>query len=213
MDVNLELAKKQLLQEIDVSISDKSILKVLSKVPRQMFVPLEQQHLSYENAPLSIGDGQTISQPLIVCIMIELLELKFTDKVLDVGSGSGYQTALLAELSNMVVGVERIKRFVDSSKKSIAKLGYTNVEIYEAGEELGYPDLAPYDAIIVGAAAPKLPLQLVEQLSPMGRLVIPVGDRKNQELVKVVKTENSYIAKTCGNCRFVPLIGRGAWSE
>ena len=213
MDVNFELAKKQLLQEIDASIRDKSILNALSKVPRQMFVPIEQQHLAYKNAPLSIGNGQAISQPLIVCIMIELLELKFTDRVLDVGSGSGYQTALLAELSDIVVGVERIKRLVGSSKKTIAKLGYKNVEIYKAEEELGYSQLAPYDAIIVGAAAPKLPLQLVEQLSPKGRLVVPVGDRKNQELVKVVKTEKSYLTTTYGNCRFVPLIGKGAWSE
>ena len=213
MNDNLRSAQLKLLQEIDVSISDKSILKVLSKVPRQMFVPQKYYYSAYENVPLPIGDDQTISQPLIVCIMIELLELKYTDKVLDIGSGSGYQTALLAELSSKVVGVERIKRLVDSSQQCISKLGYKNVEIYQAQEELGYPELAPYDAIIVGAAAPKLPLQLINQLSPKGRLVVPVGDRKSQQVVKVVKTDKSYQLSTYGGCRFVPLIGKGAWSD
>ena len=169
MNDNLRSAQQQLLQEIDGSISDKSILKILSKVPRQMFVPRKHYYSAYENVPLPIGDDRTISQPLIVCFMIELLELKYTDKVLDIGSGSGYQTAFLAELSSKVVGVERIKRLVDSSKQCKSKLGYKNVEIYQAQQELGYPELAPYDAIIVGAAAPKLPLQLIDQLSPKGR--------------------------------------------
>ena len=213
MNDNLRLAQLKLLQEIDVSISDKSILKVLSKVPRQMFVPQKYYYSAYENVPLPIGDDQTISQPLIVCIMIELLELKYTDKVLDIGSGSGYQTAFLAELSSKVVGVERIKRLVDSSKRCMSKLGYKNVEIYQAQQELGYPESAPYDAIIVGAAAPKLPLQLIDQLSPKGRLVVPVGDRKRQQIVKVVKTEKSYQLSTYGDCRFVPLIGKGAWRD
>ena len=211
MTDNLILTKEALVKEIDTIIKDKSVLEVFNKIPRQNFVPREQYDLSYKNIPLSIGDGQTISQPLIVCMMIELLELKFTDKVLDVGSGSGYQTALLAESSNRVVGVERIKRLVEISKENISSLGYKNVEIYKSEQELGYPDLAPYDAIIVGAAAPKLPLKLIEQLTLKGRLVIPIGDRKTQELVKVVKTEKSYHVTTHGNCRFVPLIGKGAW--
>ena len=213
MNDNLRSAQQQLLQEIDGSISDKSILKILSKVPRQMFVTRKHYYSAYENVPLPIGDDQTISQPLIVCIMIELLELKYTDKVLDIGSGSGYQTAFLAELSSKVVGVERIKRLVDSSKQCISKLGYKNVEIYQAQQELGYPELDPYDAIIVGAAAPKIPFKLIDQLSPKGRLVVPVGDRKRQQIVKVVKTEKSYQLSTYGDCRFVPLIGKGAWRD
>ncbi|MBK49789.1 MAG: protein-L-isoaspartate(D-aspartate) O-methyltransferase [SAR202 cluster bacterium] len=213
MNYNLRLVQEKLLQEIKASIGDKSILNVLRKVPRERFILPNDYCAAYENIPLSIGDGQTISQPLIVCIMIELLELKYTDKVLDVGSGSGYQTALLAELSSNVIGVERIKRLVDSSKNTITRLGYKNVEIYQSQEELGYPKRAPYDAIIVGAAAPKLPLELVNQLSPKGRLVVPVGDRENQQIVKVVKTEQSYHLSTYGNCRFVPLIGKGAWID
>ena len=213
MTDHLTLTKEALLKEIGEIVTDKSVLEVLNKVPRQYFVPPDQYDFSYKNVPLPIGDSQTISQPLIVCMMIELLELKYTDKVLDVGSGSGYQTALLAEFSNRVIGVERIKRLVQISKQTISKLGYKNIEIYQAEEELGYLKLAPYDAIIVGAAAPKLPLKLIEQLTPKGRLVIPVGDRKTQELVKVVKTEESYHVTTHGNCRFVPLIGKGAWQR
>jgi protein-L-isoaspartate(D-aspartate) O-methyltransferase len=211
MDQNLSLTRDRLLKELRSTIVDESVLNVFASVPRHAFIPFEQYHLSYKNTPLSIGDGQTISQPLIVCIMIELLELKFTDKVMDVGSGSGYQTALLAESSARVIGVERIQRLIDLSKGSLDKLGYTNVEIYNAVEELGYPTQAPYDAIIVGAAAPKLPLKLIEQLAPNGRLVIPVGDRKTQELIKVVKTKDSYYTSSHGSCRFVPLIGKGAW--
>lgn len=213
MGKTLAVTRDELLKELRSNIIDESVLTALRNVPRQIFVPAEKCHLSYKNIPLSIGDGQTISQPLIICIMLELLELKFTDKVMDVGSGTGYQTALLAELSNRVIGVERIQRLINLSKKSLADLGCNNVEIYKAEEELGYTGQAPYDAIIVGAAAPKLPLKLIEQLAPKGRLVIPVGDRKSQELIKVVKTEDSYHASTHGACKFVPLIGKDAWQE
>ena len=163
--------------------------------------------------PLSIGFGQTISQPFIVALMTQTLELKGSEKVLEIGTGSGYQTAILAEMAKRVVSVERIPQLVESARQAIGKLGYTNIEIHIVEDALGWPAGAPYDAAIVTAGAPRVPDALVEQLTLGGRLVIPVGSRWEQELVKVTRKKRKNVIENLGGCRFVPLIAKDAWGE
>jgi protein-L-isoaspartate(D-aspartate) O-methyltransferase len=182
-------------------------------VPRELFVSPDYYYAAYEDMPLSIGFGQTISQPFIVALMTQALKLKGDEKVLELGTGSGYQTAILAELAKRIVSIERIDKLAESAKKVLDKLGCANVEIHNAGETLGWPDGAPYDAIIVTAGAPHIPDILLEQLAPGGRMVIPVGSRWEQDLLKVIKRKRKHLVKNLGGCRFVPLIGPGAWEE
>ena len=145
--------------------------------------------------------------------MVGALELRRTDKVLEIGTGSGYQAAILAELAARVVSVERFSSLADSARERLHSLGYTNVEVFQAEEGLGWPREAPYDAIVVAAGAPRLPRELIEQLAIGGRLVIPVGSMEIQELMKVIRTADSFSVRTMGDCRFVPLMGDGAWPE
>ena len=189
------------------------VIEAFERVQREDFVPVASASLAYEDIPLPIGDGQTISQPYIVAIMASALELRRTDKVLEIGTGSGYQAALLAELAGQVVTVERINALADAARGRLENLGYSNVKVYLAGTELGWSEESPYNAIIVAAGAPKLPRELVGQLTVGGRLVIPVGSMESQELMKIVRTEDGFSVRTLGSCRFVPLIGRGAWPE
>lgn len=147
----------------------------------------------------------------MVALMINALELKRTDKVLEIGTGSGYQAAILGELSDRVVSIERLPSLARSAKKRLASLGYNNVEIRCAEKTLGWKLGGPYDAIIVAAGAPKIPHEIIEQLSIGGRLIVPVGSMTIQELMKITKTKEGYITKTLGSCRFVPLLGIGAW--
>lgn len=179
-------------------------------------MPESGAHLAYEDTALPIGEGQTISQPYIVALMVGALELRRTDKVLEIGTGSGYQAAILAELAARVVSVERLSSLADSARERLQSLGYVNVEVRLAEEGLGWPREAPYDAIVVAAGAPRLPGELMEQLTVGGRLVIPVGlmgTMESQELMKVTRTADSFSVRTMGECRFVPLIGKGAWPE
>jgi len=185
----------------------------MERVPRELFVPSESYNLAYEDIPLSIGYGQTISQPFIVAIMTQALSLQGNEKVLEIGTGSGYQTAILAELCRWVVSVERIPELANAAKRLLDRLGYRNIEIHLAGETLGWPDGAPYDAIIVTAAAPRVPDVLLEQLSTKGRMVIPVGSRWEQDLLKVTKKEKKVVIENLGGCRFVPLISKDAWND
>ena len=185
----------------------------MSRVPRECFVPLTSRHLAYENTPLSIGLEQTISQPLIIGLMTEALELTGSEKVLEIGTGSGYQTAILAELADTVVTTERHPTLAETAGTALEELGYANIEIHPAGETLGYPPKAPYDAIIVTAAAPRIPDDLLEQLKIGGRMLVPVGPRHTQELYKITKQARRNIIRNLGGCRFVPLIGKGAWEE
>ncbi len=185
----------------------------MERVPREAFIDPSQAELAYEDAPLPIGEGQTISQPFIVALMVNALDIRRSDKVLEVGTGSGYQAAILSELASEVVTVERVKSLADAAKSRLERLGYANVKVYLAGERLGYPDEAPFNAIVVAAAAPKLPRGLVEQLAVGGRLIVPVGSRQQQELMLVTRTETGFSVRTLGECRFVPLLGEGAWSE
>ncbi len=202
-----------LIKSIEARIHDKKVTEAMARVPRHLFVDSEQHPLAYEDAPLSIGCGQTISQPYIVALMTSALDLTGKEKVLDVGTGSGYQAAILAELSDTVITVERIPELSQKAASVLNSLGYTNVKVEIAGNKLGYPEEAPYDAILVAAGAPEIPGSLVAQLNTGGRLVIPIGNRLQQELIKVKKMENDIETKKLGGCRFVSLISNEAWSE
>ena len=185
----------------------------MNLVPREYFVLNPDTHLAYSNIPLPIGEGQTISQPYIVAMMISALDLKPTDSVLDIGTGSGYQAAVLSKLTNSVISVERIKSLCNSASKRLEFRGYSKVKVRMAKLQLGWPYDGPYDAIIVAAGSPRLPPELIDQLIVGGRLVIPVGSKEMQELVRVQKFVDGFSVQTLGPCKFVPLLGMGAWPE
>jgi len=211
--VGLEASRARLIDCLRQEIRDKRVLSAMAHVPRELFVPPDYYCAAYEDMPLGIGFGQTISQPFIVALMTQALGLKGSEKVLELGTGSGYQTAILAELAKWIVSIERIHQLAESARQILGKLGYTNFEIHTAGEALGWPGGAPYDAIIVTAGAPHVPDALLEQLALGGRLVIPVGSRWEQDLLKVTKRKKRNLVENLGGCRFVPLIGKGAWEE
>jgi protein-L-isoaspartate(D-aspartate) O-methyltransferase len=210
---DLERDRENLLRYLDHEIADKRVVEAMKRVPREAFVPPEQYHAAYEDRPLSIGFGQTISQPFIVALMVQALELRRDEKVLELGTGSGYEAAILAELAQKVVTVECIPELAESAKQILDKLGYSNIEVHVAGRTLGWPEGAPYDAIIVSAGAPSVSQVLLEQLTWNGRLVIPVGSRWQQELLRVTKLRKGNEIENLGGCYFVPLIGEGAWEE
>jgi len=209
----LSRAREVLLANLAKDVRDQRVLDALGRVPREQFVPDEARYAAYENHPLPIGYGQTISQPLIVALMTEALLLKGDEKVLEVGTGSGYQTALLSLLAERVVSVERISPLARLATERLALFGCWNVEVHAVGATLGWPESAPFDAIIVTAAAPEVPRELLEQLALAGRLVIPVGSRSVQELVRIVKTPDGALRHNLGPCRFVPLLGESAWPD
>ena len=210
---HLSRARTALLAELSTEIKDRRVLDAVASVPRERFLPQELCPFAYDNRPLPIGYGQTISQPLIVAMMTEALQLAGSESVLEVGTGSGYQAALLSRLAARVVSIERIAPLAERAARVLAELEYDNVDVHVAGPQLGWPAGAPYDAIIVTAAAPEIPLELLDQLALGGRLVIPVGSRDLQELVRVTKTPRGAVRNNLGPCRFVPLLGRGAWPE
>jgi len=202
-----------LVKSLSAGIKDKRVLAAMARLPRERFVPLESWHLAYEDRPLPIGFAQTISQPFIIALMTEALELTGSEKVLEVGTGSGYQTAILAELARLVITVERVPALAESARQILDSLNYTNIEVHVVGETLGWQGEAPYDAIMVTAGAPKVPADLLAQLAIGGRMVIPVGSSYGQELCKVVRRRDKNIIQNLGGCRFVPLIGKGAWED
>jgi len=210
---DLEWARENLFRHLDREISDKRVVEAMRRVPREVFVPPEEYCAAYDDRPLGIGFGQTISQPFIVALMIQALELKGDEKVLELGTGSGYEAAILAELAKKVVTVECIPELAESARKVLDRLGYRNIEVHVAGRTLGWSQEAPYDAIIVSAGAPRVPDVLVEQLDWGGRLVIPVGSRWQQDLLKVTKLRKGNKIENLGGCYFVPLIGEGAWEK
>ena len=212
-DKALEEAKRRLLDRLRSEIKSPGVVDAMERVPREAFVPEASLHLAYEDIPLPIGEGQTISQPYIVAAMIGALELRRTDKVLEIGTGTGYQAALLAEMAADIISVEKIELLADSARQRLESLGYSNIEVCLATSELGWPRRSPYDAIIVAAGAPTLPRGLMNHLAVGGRMIIPVGSQDSQELMKVVRAESSFAVRTLGSCRFVPLIGAGAWPE
>jgi len=211
--VDLERARQSLFNSLDREIADNRVVNAMRRVPREAFVPQEQYHAAYDDRPLSIGFGQTISQPFIVALMVQALELRGDEKVLELGTGSGYEAAILAELAQKVVTVECIPELAESARQVLDKLGYFNIEVHVVGKTLGWPEEAPYDAIIVSAGAPTVPQVLVEQLTWNGRLVIPVGSRWQQELLRVTKLRKGNEIENLGGCYFVPLIGEGAWED
>jgi len=194
-------------------VDDERVIRAMKRVSRENFVPAELHDQAYDDAALPIGQRQTISQPLMVAMMVSALRVRRSDKVLEVGTGSGYQAAVLAELAGQVVTVERVPGLCDSAAARLAELGYSNITVYEAGPELGRRADGPYDAIVVAAAAPRLPRALMDQLAMGGRLVVPVGSADTQELMRVIRGPRDFSIHTLGGCRFVPLIGDGAWAE
>ncbi|MDD5037797.1 MAG: protein-L-isoaspartate(D-aspartate) O-methyltransferase [Dehalococcoidales bacterium] len=206
-------ARAGLIEHLRKEINDERVLSAMARVPRERFVPAEVQHLAYEDTPLPIGLRQTISQPFIVALMTEALELTGSEKVLEIGTGSGYQTAILAELAKLVITVERLPALAEMANKILDGLGYTNIKVHPAGKTLGWNEEAPYNAIIVTAGAPRVPPDLVAQLDIGGRLVIPVGSLYSQELYKITRQKDNNIVQNLGGCRFVSLVGEGAWEE
>jgi protein-L-isoaspartate(D-aspartate) O-methyltransferase len=196
-------------------IRDNRVLAAMLHVPRHEFVSEEYRAQVYEDHPIPIGEGQTLSQPYIVAVMLERLALDPSDAVLEVGTGSGYQTALLSELTRQVYSVERHASLVRTAQATLARLGYANVEVLLGDGSHGLPERAPFDAIVVSAASPQIPPPLFEQLREGGRLVIPVGPPHAQELQLVRKQAGQPVVTNLEGCRFVPLIGaegyRSGW--
>jgi len=211
--MDFEAARARLIEHLSTEIKDERVLAAMSRIPRERFVPPEEQHLAYEDIPLPIGLDQTISQPFIVALMTEALELTGSEKVLELGTGSGYQLAILAELAQLVVTVERLPLLAEAAQRVLDSLGYTNIEVHLTEKALGWQAGAPYNAIIVTAGAPRVPATLLAQLAVGGRLVIPVGSRYVQELYKITKHRKKNTVQNLGGCRFVSLIGEDAWEE
>jgi len=192
-------------------INDKRLLEAMRTVRRQLFVPEHQKTYAYEDHPLPIGMEQTISQPYIVAEMTNSLQISDTDRVLEIGTGSGYQAAILSQLAANVYTVERIKPLLEKAIKIFETCGYNNIHTLYSDGTMGWPEHGPYDAIMVTAAAPTIPKTLVNQLAVGGRMVIPVGDRSVQSLVKVYKDQHGVHANDFSLVRFVPLIGQHGW--
>ncbi len=211
--MDFEGARAQLIKRLSTEIRDDRVLTAMSGLPRECFVPAEFQSKAYIDEPLPIGFDQTISQPFIVALMTQALCITGNEKVLEIGTGSGYQAAILSRLAERVVTVERIPQMVESARKTLESLGCTNVEVCLAGRTLGWQCQAPYDAILVTAAAPAVPVDLVAQLKLGGRMVIPVGSRYLQQLYRITRHEKGNEVDQLGGCHFVPLIGEGAWNE
>ena len=210
---NFERLRREMVQaQLEPrKIKDQRVLEAMRKVPRHKFVPERMRREAYDDHPLPIGEGQTISQPYMVAIMTELLELRGEEKVLEIGTGSGYQLAILAELAREAFSVERFGPLADQSRTRLRELGYRNIEIRTGDGTLGWPERAPFDGIIVTAGAPRIPPPLIEQLSEGGRLVIPVGEERHQELYRVVKEGGGTRKEYFGGCVFVPLVGEHGW--
>jgi protein-L-isoaspartate(D-aspartate) O-methyltransferase len=201
-----DMVKEQIEER---GIVDERVLKAMREIPREDFVPENMRESAYDDNPLPIGNGQTISQPYIVAEMTELLELRGDDKVLEIGTGSGYQAAILSKLVKRVITIERVKELAERTKKLLQKKGHKNVEVVFGDGTKGYSKEAPYDAIIVTAAAEKIPKKLIEQLAEGGRLVAPVGPAYHQELIRIIKRNGKLEEDYHGGVIFVPLIGDG----
>ena len=194
-------------------VQDERVLSTMARVPRELFLPEDVQERAYDDAALPIGGGQTMSQPYIVAKMSELLSLDGDERVLDVGTGSGYHAAVLAELAGEVVTIERVPALAERARSALAAAGYDDVDVRVGDGTLGVPDRAPYDAIAVAAAAPVLPESLYEQLKLGGRIVVPVAGRANQRLELIVKSPEGAAVVRSVPCRFVPLVGEEGFSE
>jgi protein-L-isoaspartate(D-aspartate) O-methyltransferase len=212
---NLSRIRLKMVEEQVVArgIKDARVIAAMRKIPRHLFVEEALQNQAYSDRPLPIGEKQTISQPYMVALMSEALQLTGKEKVLEIGAGSGYQTAILAELARQVFSIERILSLTMKARMLLINLGYTNVEVKFSDGTEGWMGESPFDAIIVTAGSPDIPQPLVHQLAAGGRLVIPVGDESVQDLIRLTKTEEGIKREDLGGCRFVKLIGRHGWSE
>ena len=215
--MNFEISRRKMVQDqiIASGITDRRVIEAMLKIPRHIFVEEAMAARAYSDSALPIGEKQTISQPVMVAVMTELLALTGREKVLEIGTGSGYQTAILATLADRVFTVERIRKLALRARKCLDSLGLFNIKLKindEEGSPIGWEEEAPFDAIIVTAGAPAVPEILAAQLSPGGRMVIPVGDESLQSLLKIVKNEDGTLeVMESVKCRFVPLIGRNGW--
>jgi len=193
-------------------VRNERVLNAMRQVPRHLFVPEHLRSCAYDDCPQIIGYGQSISQPYIVALMTDLLGLTGIEKVLDVGTGSGYQAAVLSLLVDRVVSIERVAELAETARQRLEELGYRNVTVHVGDGSLGWPDEAPYDAIVVAAGSLAIPPPLIEQLAPGGRLVIPIGDAGMQDLIRVTKNEDGTTKQeSFGPVVFVPLVGQHGW--
>jgi protein-L-isoaspartate(D-aspartate) O-methyltransferase len=200
-------------QLVPRGIRDKRVIDAMRKVPRHLFMDGSLWYKAYDDMALPVGEGQTISQPYMVAVMTELLGLSGNEKTLEVGTGSGYQAAILAELSGEVYSIERIKSLSEKAGETLNSLGYTNIHLKVGDGTLGWPEAAPFDRILITAGAPEIPHPLIEQLSEGGTIIAPVGDRFSQQLVKITKQEGRLNKEYQTSCVFVPLVGKFGWKE
>src|ERR1700693_4283275 len=209
-------AERRLMIETQIrkrGVTSTRVLEAMAAVRRHEFVPLKFRDVAYADKPLPIGEGQTISQPFMVAAMTEALELTGSERVLEIGTGSGYQAAVLSLLARQVLTVETHTSLALAAQERLTNLGYTNVHVHNGDGSAGFPDAAPYDAILVTAGAPEIPQVFASQLREGGRLVIPVGDRDNQELLRAQMENGELKSRVLFNCKFVLLLGRYGWSR
>ena len=207
-------ARRRLVETLQsTGISDLAVLRAVEMTPRHLFVPTGIRHRAYEDTALPIGSGQTISQPSVHARYLELLKLAGTERVLEVGTGTGYQTVLLSHLAAQVFSIERIPALLQTARETIRECGARNVSLLLGDGTIGWREYAPYDAILVSAAAPSIPTPLLDQLAEGGRLLIPLGDREQQNLVMVTRRGKEYDRRDIIPVRFVPLLGTHGWSE
>jgi protein-L-isoaspartate(D-aspartate) O-methyltransferase len=212
--MDFELQRQQLIESLrNAGIRDERVLTAMSDTPREIFLDEAQRDLAYADRALPIEAGQTISQPLMVATMTQALQLSGREYVLEVGTGSGYQTAILSCLATHVYSIERLQILAYQAAKRLLQLGRYNVSIYVGDGSLGWPDAAPFDRILVTAAAPEVPAQLLDQLVTWGILVVPVGSHERQELLVVHRAPWGPEIRSLGGCVFVPLIGEEGWSQ
>jgi protein-L-isoaspartate(D-aspartate) O-methyltransferase len=208
-------AERRMMVETQIrkrGVSSARVLEAMAAVPRHEFVPIKFRSDAYADKPLPIGEAQTISQPYMVAAMTEALELTGSERVLEIGTGSGYQAAVLSLLVPQVITVESHTSLALAAQKRLSHLGYANVHVHNGDGSAGFPDAAPYDAILVTAGAPEIPRVFASQLRDGGRIVIPVGDRDNQELVRARMENGELKSHALFHCKFVPLLGRFGWS-
>jgi protein-L-isoaspartate(D-aspartate) O-methyltransferase len=194
-------------------ITDAGVLAAMEKVARHDFVPVELRARAYDDVPLPIGEGQTISQPYIVAVMTAALRVRHDQRVLEIGTGSGYQAAVLSHLASEVFGMERRPELALAASERLGRLGFSSVHVHCGDGTLGLPEFAPFDSILVAAAAPEIPKPLLAQLGEGGRMILPVGDAEHQELQLIEKHGSAFHKSTIEGCRFVPLVGCYGWQD
>lgn len=210
LELREEMVETQLRKR---GVKDEQVLRAMAAVPRHEFVPPQSVGLAYADEPLAIGGGQTISQPYIVAAMTEALRLCGSERVLEIGTGCGYQAAVLSLLSREVYSIECRPELARSAAERLQRLGFKNVHVHCGDGSLGLKEFAPYDAILVAAAAPSVPKPLVEQLNESGRMIVPIGTEEHQQLLLLTRHGNDYASELREGCRFVPLLGRYGWKD